>query len=94
MLKTSTILMAIAAILLCGRALPAQENKEDQSPPQIFYFEVGGKKVSVKLNEPFATKTLAANPTATLRVEPYRVFKYAGLRFCLSPGLLVFRLTR
>jgi hypothetical protein len=81
MLKTSTILMAIATISVCGRSLPAQENKEDQSPPQIFYLEVGGKKVPIKLNEPFATNTLTANPTATLRVEPYRVFRYAGIRF-------------
>ena len=59
----------------------ADESKEDQEPPQIFYLESDGNKIPIELNKPFGTQILQGKKTATLRVEPFRVFRYAGLSF-------------
>jgi hypothetical protein len=75
------MLAASSAICVLAQIGFAEEAKEAQTPPQIFYLEAGGKKLPVELDKPFATSAIAANETATLRVSAYRLFPYAGLRF-------------
>lgn len=71
------------ALLLVAATAPgaAAEPKGAREPPQLFFLESGGQKAAIELDTPFETRLLAANPSATLRVEPYRVFPYAGLEF-------------
>jgi uncharacterized protein (TIGR03067 family) len=57
----------------------AEGPREDREPPLLFYLESSGKKTPIELDKPF--KTAALGDTATLRVEPYRVFPYAGPSF-------------
>jgi hypothetical protein len=53
----------------------------DQEPPLILYFEAGGKRIPIEIDKPFSPEALSGMKTATLRVEPYRVFPYAGISF-------------
>jgi hypothetical protein len=73
----------MSALLLSATAKTpaAEEAKENQEPPQLFYLEINGKKMPLALNKPFPTETLKGADTATLRVEPYRVFRYSGILF-------------
>jgi hypothetical protein len=83
------VCLTIVAVVLAGPGgggqlpgqPPAQGAREDQEPPELFFLELGGKRVPIELGKPFQTDALGEARTATLRVEPYRVFQYAGLRF-------------
>jgi hypothetical protein len=79
--------LCIVMLLVSGLAAAAEPKKEqvagpaeDKEPPQIFFLESGGKKLPVELDKPFKAADLGGD-TATLRVEPHRVFSYAGLSF-------------
>jgi hypothetical protein len=76
-----TILTSLVLISFFSRPVFAQETKENQAPPQIFFIEADGKKIPIELDKPFATSALAGKASVTLRAEPYKVFPYGGLRF-------------
>ncbi len=73
--------LGLAVLLLagCGAAQPPVD--EEQEPPQLFFLEVGGKRIQVELDKPLDTATLGGAKSVTLRVEPYRVFPYGGVKF-------------
>lgn len=71
----------------------AEPPKVDREPPELFYLEVDGKRVPVELDKPIRMDALAGAKTATLRVQPYRQFPYAGVRF-LYPREYSFKLER
>jgi len=79
--KPLTALLIVTLLVCAPAASTAEEPKEDQEPPQIFYLEFDGKKVPLELNKPLGTEVLRGSKTFTLRVEPYRVFRHAGLSF-------------
>jgi hypothetical protein len=79
--KPSTALLLVTLLACAPGGSTAGEPKEDQEPPQIFYLEFDGKKVPVELNKPLGTEVLGGSKSFTLRVEPYRVFRHAGLSF-------------
>ena len=81
-IKPLTDLLILTVLVWASPAVGAAEGpKEDQEPPQIFYLEFDGKKVPIELNKPLGTEALRGSKTFTLRVEPYRVFRHAGLSF-------------
>jgi len=64
-------------------AAPLQEAKE---PPLVMYVEADGKKIPVQVDKPFDLETKAGKTSLTLRMEPYRVFPYAGVTFNYPRG--------
>ena len=60
---------------------PANGAGEAQEPPQLFFLELEGKRIPIELDKPLGTDVLGGAKAVTLRVEPHRVFRYAGLRF-------------
>ena len=79
--KPSTALCLALLLLYPPSPALADDPKPDQEPPQIFFLECAGRRVPVDLDKPFRTDALAGAKSATLRVEPHRVFRYAGLVF-------------
>lgn len=73
--------LAICCAAVCLQVASPAVAEDDQTPPQLFYLEVDGKKVPIDLDKPFQTSSLAGAKTVTLRTEAYRVFPYGGLRF-------------
>src|SRR4051794_4953611 len=77
--------LALAAVMLAacsgGQQPPVQAAREDQEPPQLFFLEFDGKRTPIELDRPLGTDVFGGARAFTLRVEPYRVFRYAGLRF-------------
>jgi hypothetical protein len=60
-----------------------QESKE---PPLVIYLESEGKKIPVEVDKPIELETKAGKTSLTLRMEPYRLFQYAGLYFQYPRG--------
>jgi hypothetical protein len=79
--RTAVVAYVVAVLLNVSAPGRADEPRGDQEPPMIFYLEAGGKKTPIELDKPFKLEVLTSAPTATLRVEPYRVFPYAGISF-------------
>ncbi|HEX4150333.1 MAG TPA: hypothetical protein VHY20_15155 [Pirellulales bacterium] len=79
-----TVLLAVLLSIVQGtavRGLAAAEPANDSEPPQLFYLESGDKKTAIELDKPFASEVFSGKQPTTLRVETYRVFPYAGLKF-------------
>ncbi|MBI3854067.1 MAG: hypothetical protein HY293_00085 [Planctomycetes bacterium] len=72
--------LAVIALLM---AMPATQ--EDKEPPLVMYLETGGKRIPVEPDKPFDLEA-AGKTSCTLRMEPYRIFKYAGLSFQYPRG--------
>jgi hypothetical protein len=80
--RRSAVWLAVSAAGLLLAALPSQaaDPRELVAPPEQYFLEVDGKKVPLELDRPLDTTPLKAAKTVTLRVEPLRVFTYAGLK--------------
>jgi len=76
------------AILLATPVLVSGAPLEDlaKEPALVMYVEADGKKITVEVDKPFELDTKAGKTSFTLRMEPYRVFQYAGLSFNYPRG--------
>jgi hypothetical protein len=81
MLYARLALLLVAPVLVSGA--PLQDAKE---PPLVMYLEADGKKIPVEVDKPIDLETKAGKTSVTLRMEPYRVFSYAGLTFNYPRG--------
>jgi hypothetical protein len=74
----------LLAVPMLAAALPSLQDAKE--PPLVMYLEADGKKTPVEVDKPFEVDTKGGKTTFTLRMEPYRVFKDAGISFQYPRG--------
>jgi len=67
--------------LLFATSIAARAADENREPPLKYRCEVGGKIFTLADGEPLKLSGVGADPTITVRPEPFREFPYGGVKF-------------